>query len=92
MIQGECDLLDAQGEAVIALREGELFGLDQGVTLGVCAAQARGPVTYASFDAHTVRSFCQETPALSYFFRSPEPEKKTPLAASASAAPIPRST
>ena len=89
LIQGECDLLDAQGETVIALREGELFGLDQGVALGVCAAKARGPVTYASFDAHTVRSFCQETPALSYFFGPLKPEKEPALAASASAAADP---
>ena len=78
LIRGGCDLLDAEQEPVLALREGDLFGLNLGQALDVSAAQASGPVTYVSFDALTVRSFCKETPALGYFIEAP-----------ASASPLP---
>lgn len=77
LIQGECDLLDAHDEPVLTVLEGELFGLGQGSALGVCAAQARGAVICVHFDALTVRSFCQDQPALGYFFSTPAAAQPT---------------
>jgi CBS domain-containing protein len=86
LIQGACDLLDAEKEPVLALREGELFGLNQQTALDISTAQAQGPVTYACFDALTVLSFCKEVPALNYFIRTPA--STSPRSRTASSAPV----
>jgi CBS domain-containing protein len=72
LIDGRVLLLDAEGEALLALQAGELFGLNQGDDLLVHAAQADGECRYTRLDAHTVKALRQEVPALGYFLGDPE--------------------
>lgn len=70
LLEGTAELVDADGDGVLDLQAGDLFGLDLGDVLGVCGAKARTAVTYTRLDAHTVQALCKETPGLTYFLGS----------------------
>jgi CBS domain-containing protein len=72
LIDGKVLLLDGEGEPLLALHAGELFGLNQGDDLWVHAAQADGDCRYTRIDTHTVKALRQEVPALGYFLGRPE--------------------
>jgi CBS domain-containing protein len=67
LTSGEVALLDADGEVLLNLGAGDLFGLALGDSVGVCAARSTVDATLTRFDALTVHSLCKETPALGYF-------------------------
>lgn len=67
LLDGEAALLDADGDVVLTLRAGDLFGLRLGESTGVCAAQATTAVRFTRLDAHTVRSLAEDSPGLRYF-------------------------
>jgi CBS domain-containing protein len=67
LLEGDVELLDADGDGVLGLRAGDLFGLGLGDALGVCGAKALTNVTYTRLDALTVRTLCREAPGLTYF-------------------------
>ena len=77
LLDGSVELLDAEGESVVTLMEGELFGLTQGDSLQVHGAQALQPCRYTRLDAHTVRALCREVPALSFFLNTAEDRTRT---------------
>ncbi len=68
LLSGAVELLDADGEALLTLGPGDLFGLSLGDHLGACAARSTADTALTRFDALTVQSLCKETPALAYFF------------------------
>ncbi len=72
LIEGTVQLQDADGEAVLSLQPGELFGLAQGETLMVSAAQAETACRYTRLDALTAEALRKEVPALGYFLLSPK--------------------
>lgn len=67
LLEGTAELVDADGDGVLDLQAGELFGLGLGDALGVCGAKARTAATYTRLDALTVQALCKETPGLTYF-------------------------
>ncbi|MGS5086668.1 putative nucleotidyltransferase substrate binding domain-containing protein [Hydrogenophaga sp. A37] len=71
LIEGSVQLQDADGEALLSLRSGELFGLAQGESLLISAALAETDCRYTRLDALTAEALCKETPALGYFLAKP---------------------
>ena len=67
LLEGEVDLLDAEGLRVLSLQSGEIFGLDQGDALHVSAAQAKTATQVVHIPLAKVRELCEATPALAYF-------------------------
>jgi len=72
LIEGTVQLQDADGEAVLSLQPGELFGLAQGEALLVSAAQAETACRYTRLDALTAEALRKEAPALGYFLAKPD--------------------
>ncbi|UJW83025.1 putative nucleotidyltransferase substrate binding domain-containing protein [Hydrogenophaga sp. SL48] len=72
LIEGTVQLQNPDGEAVLSLRPGELFGLAQGESLLVSAAQAETACRYTRLDALTAEALRKEVPALAYFLASPD--------------------
>ena len=70
LIEGQAQLLDADGDGVLDLQAGDLFGLGLGDALGICGARATTAVTCARLDALTVQTLCRERPGLTYFLGS----------------------
>ncbi|MFP8777668.1 putative nucleotidyltransferase substrate binding domain-containing protein [Hydrogenophaga sp. RWCD_12] len=66
LIEGECALLDADGEPVLALRANDLFGANHAGAAGVHAALAKGQVSFARFDAATLQAWCEGSPGMAY--------------------------
>lgn len=66
-IEGDVELVDADGDPLLTVGAGELFGLGLGDAAGVCGAHARTGVTWIELDALTLHTLTQETPALRYF-------------------------
>ena len=71
LIEGTVQLQNPDGEAVLSLRPGELFGLAQGETLQVSAARAETACRYTRLDALTTEALREEVPALRYFLAAP---------------------
>ncbi|WP_218008637.1 putative nucleotidyltransferase substrate binding domain-containing protein [Hydrogenophaga flava] len=67
LLEGQADLIDADGDGVLGLQAGDLFGLGLGDALGITGARATTAVTCARLDALTVQTLCRETPGLAYF-------------------------
>jgi CBS domain-containing protein len=67
LLEGTAELVDTDGDGVLDLQAGDLFGLDLGDALGVCGAKARTAVTYTRLDALTVQALCKQAPGLTYF-------------------------
>jgi CBS domain-containing protein len=67
LLEGRAELLDADGDRVLDLRAGDLFGLGLGDALGICGARATTAVTCVRLDALTVQTLCREAPGLTYF-------------------------
>ena len=67
LIDGECALLDADGDTMVVLRAGELFGASQGDASRVRAAQAIGSVRFARFGPDAVQGWRADSPAMAYF-------------------------
>jgi len=67
LLEGSVQLLGIEGDALLTLQAGELFGLAQGDSLRVHGAQALNACRYTRLDAHTVQALCREVPALGYF-------------------------
>jgi CBS domain-containing protein len=67
LLEGAVDLLDPDGRPLVALRAGDLFGLDQADSLLISAAQANGPARVAQLPLSDVQALCQDTPALTCF-------------------------
>lgn len=80
LIDGSAQLLDADGEPLVNLQPGELFGLTLGTPGMVSAARADGPCRYTRMDAHTVKALRQELPALGYLLPQPDEDAKSPNA------------
>ena len=72
LIEGTVQLQDADGEPVLSLQPGELFGLAQGEALLVSAAQAETVCRYTRLDALTAEALRKEVPALGYFLARPD--------------------
>ena len=72
LIEGTVQLQDADGEPVLSLQPGELFGLAQGEALLVSAAQAETVCRYTRLDALTAEALRKEVPALGYFLSKPD--------------------
>jgi CBS domain-containing protein len=71
LIEGTVQLRDTDGEAVLSLQPGELFGLAQGEPLLISAAQAETDCRYTRIDALTAEALRKEVPALGYFLAKP---------------------
>ena len=67
LLDGEVDLVDAEGHAVLSLQANDLFGLEQGDPLGIVAAQARSATQSVRLSQSAVEALCKTTPALAYF-------------------------
>ena len=67
VLEGAVDLLDPDGQPLVALQAGDLFGLDQAESLLISAAQAGNQARVAQLPLSTVQALCQETPALTCF-------------------------
>ncbi|QCB48626.1 CBS domain-containing protein [Hydrogenophaga sp. PAMC20947] len=67
LLEGAVDLLDPDGRPLVALRTGDLFGLDQADSLLISAAQASSPGSVAQLPLSEVQALCQDTPALTCF-------------------------
>jgi CBS domain-containing protein len=67
LIDGQVDLLDAEGHHVLRLQPGEVFGLDQGDALHISAAQAQTDARVIQIPLPTIQDLCENTPALTYF-------------------------
>lgn len=67
LLEGRAELLDGDGDGVLELQAGDLFGLGLGDSLGICGARALTEVTYTRLDALTVQALFRETPGLTYF-------------------------
>lgn len=67
LLEGRAELLDADGDRVLDLRVGDLFGLGLGDALGICGARATTAATCVRLDALTVQTLCREAPGLTYF-------------------------
>ena len=72
LIEGTVQLQDADGEPLLSLQPGELFGLAQGEALLVSAAQAETVCRYTRLDALTAEALRKEVPALGYFLSKPD--------------------
>lgn len=68
LLEGQAELLDADGDPVLDLQAGDLFGLGLGDALGVFGARATTAATCVRLDALTVQTLCREAPGLAYFF------------------------
>lgn len=67
LIEGQVDLLDAEGQHLLGLQAGDVFGLDQGDALQVSAARAKTGAHVVRIALEQVRTLCEATPALAYF-------------------------
>lgn len=77
LLSGTVTLLDAQGQPVVTLQPGELFGLQAAGATGVQSAQASTPSELVSMDGALLDELRGETPALGYFLRHLEHESAT---------------
>ena len=67
VLEGTVDLLDPDGQPLVALQAGDLFGLDQAESLLISAAQANDQALVAQLPLGDVQALCQETPGLACF-------------------------
>ncbi|MCB2018892.1 MAG: CBS domain-containing protein [Hydrogenophaga sp.] len=66
LVAGEAELVDADGETVITLRPGDLFGYCMGNGLDVVGARASIKATSVRLDLSAVQAICQESRAVRY--------------------------
>ena len=81
LLQGSVDLLDADGQPLVTLQAGELFGLDQAESLLISAAQATCPSRVALWPLGEIQALSRDNPAIICFLppfaaeaSEPEPE------------------
>jgi CBS domain-containing protein len=67
LLEGNMDLLDADGHALVRLQANDLFGLGRGEPLGVEGARATAACRCVRIDQAQVAALCSATPALAYF-------------------------
>lgn len=70
LLDGDAELVDADGDPLLGVKADELFGLGLGDAAGVCGARARSDASWVELDALTVRTLLRETPVLRYFIGS----------------------
>ena len=80
LLDGSVELLDADGDPLITLQPGDLFGLNQGGLSLVSAAQAHSDCRYTRLDTITVKALRREVPALGYFLAQPDADAPTTAA------------
>lgn len=83
LLDGIAELRDANGQALLTLYPGDLFGLGQGQDLGICTAHALGRCAWVRIEAPTVHALCAETPSLAYFLPTGALQSRAPAAANA---------
>lgn len=86
LLDGQVDLWDADGQTLVGLRAGDVFGLDQVDNLMLSAAQATGEATTARIPLEQVQALCNDTPALACFLPPFASETSAPNSATRSGA------